>query len=215
MRRALQGTADARPRPRHRHLPRARAAAACEPSTSVKWSVTVPDWSSAAHSGLMLRGDNGYYAAPVRRAPGLASCASASLAAAIAAVAATPAAGRARPADAGRDRDASRSSPLRSVDVREAPRHVPQTRASTRTLTPVAGPITAVVASLISGDAQFVGVSAGTAALLKSRDAPVKVVAAGATYDPKAPNTCARRRPRQGDHASARPRRQDDRRRRA
>ena len=36
---------------------------------------------------------------------------------------------------------------------------------------------------------QFVGVSAGTAASLKSRDAPVKVVAAGATYNPKAPNT--------------------------
>ncbi len=47
-----------------------------------------------SHSGLMLRGDNGYYAAPVRRTPGLWSCASALLLLlAVAAVAATPAAG--------------------------------------------------------------------------------------------------------------------------
>ena len=56
------------------------------------------------------------------------------------------------------------------------------------TITPVADPFQ-LVASLTSGDVQFVGVSAGTAASLKSRDAPVKVVAAGGTYNPKAPNT--------------------------
>ena len=41
------------------------------------------------------------------------------------------------------------------------------------TLTILADP-SQLVASLLSGDVQFVGISAGTAASLKSRDAPVR-----------------------------------------
>jgi ABC-type nitrate/sulfonate/bicarbonate transport system substrate-binding protein len=52
------------------------------------------------------------------------------------------------------------------------------------TLMPLADP-SQLVASLLSGDVQFVGVSAGTAASLKSRDAPVKVVAAGQPTTPR------------------------------
>ena len=43
------------------------------------------------------------------------------------------------------------------------------------------------VAALLSGDVQFVSTHAGAAAALKSKGAPVKVVAAGANYDPKQP----------------------------
>jgi NitT/TauT family transport system substrate-binding protein len=42
-----------------------------------------------------------------------------------------------------------------------------------------------VVAALLSGNVQFVSTHVGAAAALKSKGAPVTVVAAGATYDPK------------------------------
>ena len=44
-----------------------------------------------------------------------------------------------------------------------------------------------IVAALLSGDVQVTGSHVGVAALLKSRGAPVKVVASGALYDPKNP----------------------------
>ncbi len=47
---------------------------------------------------------------------------------------------------------------------------------------------TQTVATLLAGDADFVSTHVGLAASLKSRGAPIKVVAAGATYDPKKPN---------------------------
>ena len=69
------------------------------------------------------------------------------------------------------------------ADVREAPRHVPKQGIDAEMVPPPTDPSSC--AALLSGDVQFVGVSAGTAALLKSRDAPVKVVAAGATVRPQ------------------------------
>src|SRR5947207_4573884 len=39
-----------------------------------------------------------------------------------------------------------------------------------------------LVAALLSGDAQFSGLNVGGAAVLKSRNAPVRMVASGATY---------------------------------
>ena len=44
-------------------------------------------------------------------------------------------------------------------------------------------------AALLSGNVQFGGAHAGAAALLKSRGAPIKVVAAGALYEPKNPTS--------------------------
>ena len=58
-------------------------------------------------------------------------------------------------------------------------------------------------AALLSGDVQFVGAHLGAAALLKSRNAPVKVVASGALYDPKNP-TSALGAPRSKSIARAR-----------
>ena len=46
-----------------------------------------------------------------------------------------------------------------------------------------------LLAALLSGDVQFSGAHAGAAALLKSRGAPIKVVAAGALYEPKNPTS--------------------------
>jgi ABC-type nitrate/sulfonate/bicarbonate transport system substrate-binding protein len=46
-----------------------------------------------------------------------------------------------------------------------------------------------VAAALLSGGAQFAGAALSTAAILKSRNAPVRVVAAGALYRPSAPTT--------------------------
>jgi NitT/TauT family transport system substrate-binding protein len=46
-----------------------------------------------------------------------------------------------------------------------------------------------VVAAVLSGDAQFSSINTGALAVLKSRGAPVKVVAAGALYRRKAPTT--------------------------
>lgn len=46
-----------------------------------------------------------------------------------------------------------------------------------------------VSVALLSGDAQFAGAAVSTAAILKSRNAPVRVVAAGALYRPSAPTT--------------------------
>ena len=40
-------------------------------------------------------------------------------------------------------------------------------------------------AAILSGNVQFSGTHAGAAALLKSRGAPIKIVASGALYDPK------------------------------
>jgi NitT/TauT family transport system substrate-binding protein len=48
---------------------------------------------------------------------------------------------------------------------------------------------TQTVATLLAGDADFVSTHVGLVASLKSRSAPVKVVAAGATYDPKKANS--------------------------
>ncbi len=48
---------------------------------------------------------------------------------------------------------------------------------------------TQLVAALLSGDAQFSGLNVGGAASLKSRSAPVRVVAAGALYRPSAANS--------------------------
>ena len=45
-----------------------------------------------------------------------------------------------------------------------------------------------LVAALLSGQAQFTGLNVGGAAILKSRGAPVRLVAAGALYRPRAPN---------------------------
>ena len=45
------------------------------------------------------------------------------------------------------------------------------------------------VSALLSGEIQFVGTHVGAAASLKSRGAPVKVVAAGSIHDPKAPTS--------------------------
>ena len=42
-----------------------------------------------------------------------------------------------------------------------------------------------LLAAILSGDVQFSGAHAGAVALLKSRGAPIKVVAAGALYEPK------------------------------
>jgi NitT/TauT family transport system substrate-binding protein len=44
-----------------------------------------------------------------------------------------------------------------------------------------------LVAAVLSGEAQFTGFNVGGAALLKSRNAPVRLVAAGALYKPSAP----------------------------
>ena len=46
---------------------------------------------------------------------------------------------------------------------------------------------TQIVAAVLSGDAQFSGFTTGGLAILKSRDAPVRLVAAGALYRQKAP----------------------------
>lgn len=46
-----------------------------------------------------------------------------------------------------------------------------------------------IAAAVLSGDAQFSSFNTGGIAVLKSRGAPVKVVAAGALYRPKAPTT--------------------------
>jgi NitT/TauT family transport system substrate-binding protein len=46
-----------------------------------------------------------------------------------------------------------------------------------------------LVAAVLSGEAQFSGLNVGGAALLKSRNAPVRLVAAGALYSSKAPNS--------------------------
>lgn len=46
-----------------------------------------------------------------------------------------------------------------------------------------------IVAALLSGDAQFSAFNTGGLAVLKSRGAPVRVVAAGALYRPTAPTT--------------------------
>lgn len=46
-----------------------------------------------------------------------------------------------------------------------------------------------IVAAVLSGDAQFSSFSTGGLATLKSRGAPVRLIAAGATYRPKAPAT--------------------------
>jgi NitT/TauT family transport system substrate-binding protein len=46
-----------------------------------------------------------------------------------------------------------------------------------------------LTAALLSGDVQFSGTHAGNAALFKSRGFPVKVVAAGALYEPKNPTS--------------------------
>jgi NitT/TauT family transport system substrate-binding protein len=48
---------------------------------------------------------------------------------------------------------------------------------------------TQLAAALISGQAQFTGFNVGGAALLKSNDAPVRLVAAGALYRRAAPNS--------------------------
>ena len=48
---------------------------------------------------------------------------------------------------------------------------------------------TQIVAALLSGDAQFSGFTTGGLAILKSRDAPVRLVAAGALYRPKGQTT--------------------------
>jgi NitT/TauT family transport system substrate-binding protein len=48
---------------------------------------------------------------------------------------------------------------------------------------------TQVVAAVLSGDAQFSSFSTGGLAILKSRAAPVRLVAAGALYRPRAPTT--------------------------
>ncbi len=46
-----------------------------------------------------------------------------------------------------------------------------------------------IVAALLSGEVQFAGTHAGAAAALKARGAPIKVVAAGALYEPKNPTS--------------------------
>ncbi len=46
-----------------------------------------------------------------------------------------------------------------------------------------------ILAALLSGEVQFSGTHVGAAALLKSKDAPIKVVAAGALYNPKNPTS--------------------------
>jgi len=46
-----------------------------------------------------------------------------------------------------------------------------------------------ILAALLSGEVQFAGTHAGAAAALKSRGAPIKVVAAGALYEPKHPTS--------------------------
>jgi NitT/TauT family transport system substrate-binding protein len=46
-----------------------------------------------------------------------------------------------------------------------------------------------LVAALVSGDAQFSGLNVGGTAILKSRNAPVRLVAAGALYRPTAATT--------------------------
>jgi NitT/TauT family transport system substrate-binding protein len=51
------------------------------------------------------------------------------------------------------------------------------------------GDVTQTVPALLSGAAQFIATPAGTAAVLRSRGLPVKVVAAGAVYDPKRPTS--------------------------
>lgn len=46
-----------------------------------------------------------------------------------------------------------------------------------------------IVAAVLSGEAQFSSLNTGGAAILKSRGAPVRVIAAGALYRPKFPTT--------------------------
>ena len=48
---------------------------------------------------------------------------------------------------------------------------------------------TQLVAAILSGQAQFSGFNVGGAAILKSRNAPVRLVAGGALYRPKAPGS--------------------------
>ena len=62
-----------------------------------------------------------------------------------------------------------------------------------------------IAAAVLSGDAQFSSFSTGGLAILKSRGAPVKLVAAGAIYRPSIAHVCTHRRPREADHASAGP----------
>lgn len=54
---------------------------------------------------------------------------------------------------------------------------------------------TQIVAAVLSGDVQFSSLSVGGLATLKSRGAPVKLVAAGALYNPKAPTSALVARP--------------------
>jgi NitT/TauT family transport system substrate-binding protein len=46
-----------------------------------------------------------------------------------------------------------------------------------------------IIGALLSGDVQFSGTHSGAAALLKSRGAPIKIVASGALYEPKSPTS--------------------------
>ncbi len=46
-----------------------------------------------------------------------------------------------------------------------------------------------IIGALLSGDLQFSGTHSGAAALLKSRGAPIKIVASGALYEPKNPTS--------------------------
>ncbi len=134
----------------------------------------------------MQRRNNGYYAAPVRRTPGL-SCASALLLlVAVAAVVATPAAGR-----------AVQLTPVKIAMLPVEPvgqslyakhRGMFRKQGVDAKLAILADP-SQIVAALLSGEAQFMATHVGGAASLKSKGAPVRVVAAGATYNPKAPNS--------------------------
>ena len=135
----------------------------------------------------MLRGDNGYYAAPVRRTPGLGSCVSALLLVlAVAAVVATPAAGR-----------AVQLTPVKIAMLPAEPvglamyahhRGMFRKQGIAADLEILADP-SLIVAALLSGEVQFIATHVGAAASLKSRGAPVKVVAAGAMYDRKEPTS--------------------------
>ena len=127
---------------------------------------------SRSHSGMMLRGDNGYYAAPVRRTLGLKGCGSALLLLiAVAAVAAMPAAGR-----------VGQLTPVKIAMLPVEPvgqslyakhRGMFRKQGVDAKLTILADP-SQIAAALLSGDAQFMATHVGSAASLKSRGAPRK-----------------------------------------
>ena len=127
------------------------------------------------------------YHAPVRRTLLRTTCGLALLALlAVAAVAATPAAGR--PAELTKIKVAFLPAEPAVLVTYAKHRGMFRKQGIDAEMVPRTDP-PVILAALLSGDVQFSGTHAGAAALLKSRGAPIKVVAAGALYEPKKPTS--------------------------